>query len=96
MEFFGIGWMEMLVIGLVALVVVGPKQLPQAAQTIGRFIGYASRQWHNIQEQIRQPVENEMIDLKGKVEDAVHDITDLEPLSEKNIKKTDKNTSKTH
>jgi len=90
MELFGIGWMEMIVIGLVALIVVGPKRLPQAAQTIGRFIGYASRQWRNVQEQIRQPMENEVIDMKGKFEDTVHEITDIEPLEESPAKKTPK------
>ncbi len=92
MELFGIGWMEMIVIGLVALIVVGPKRLPQAAQTIGRLVGYASQQWRNIQEQIRQPMENEIIDLKGKFEDTIHEITDIEPLTDK----TDKKTPKTH
>jgi len=92
MDILGIGWMEMIVIGLVALIVVGPKRLPQAAQTIGRFIGYVSQQWRNIQEQVRQPMENEIIDMKGKFEDTVHEITDIDPINETPTK----NTPKTH
>lgn len=34
---FGIGWAEMLVIGLVALIVVGPDKLPEMARTIGKI-----------------------------------------------------------
>jgi len=90
MELFGIGWMEMIMIGLVALIVVGPKRLPQAAQTVGRLIGYVSQQWRNIQEQIRQPMENEVIDLKGKIEDAVHEVTDIEPIIESPSRKKPK------
>ncbi len=33
----GVGWAEMLVIGLVALVVVGPEKLPETARTLGRL-----------------------------------------------------------
>jgi sec-independent protein translocase protein TatB len=83
MELFGIGWTEMLVIGLVALVVVGPERLPQAARTIGNLIGYLSRQLKNIREEIRQPVEGELLDLKGKFNDTIHEVTDIEPLKEK-------------
>jgi len=88
MELFGIGWMEMLVIGLVALIVVGPERLPQAARTVGNIIGYLSRQWNNIQQEIRQPVEGELNHIKGKIDDTVHEVVDLEPLTEKTEKKT--------
>ena len=32
-----IGWSELLVIGVVALVVIGPKDLPEMFRTLGRF-----------------------------------------------------------
>jgi len=80
MELFGIGWMEMLVIGLVALIVVGPERLPQAAQTVGRMMGYLSRQWQNVQREIRQPVENEARDIQNNIVQTIHDVTDLEPV----------------
>ena len=34
---FDIGFTELLVIGIVALIVVGPKDLPQMFRTLGRF-----------------------------------------------------------
>jgi Tat protein translocase TatB subunit len=80
MELFGIGWMEMIVIGLVALIVVGPQRLPQAAQTIGRLFAYGTQQWRNIQTEIRKPMENEFIDIKAEFKDTVQEITDIEPL----------------
>ncbi len=36
---FDIGWTELLLIGVVALIVIGPKDLPVMFQTIGRFTG---------------------------------------------------------
>ena len=36
---FDIGWTELLVIGIVALIVIGPKDLPVMFQQLGRFTG---------------------------------------------------------
>lgn len=36
-----LGWSEMLVIGVVALIVVGPKDLPVLFRNVGRFVGKA-------------------------------------------------------
>ncbi|MEM6375981.1 MAG: Sec-independent protein translocase protein TatB, partial [Pseudomonadota bacterium] len=38
---FDLGWTELLVIGIVALIVVGPKDLPGMFRTVGKFMGKA-------------------------------------------------------
>lgn len=38
---FELGWTEMLLIGIVALVVVGPQELPGLFRTIGQYVGKA-------------------------------------------------------
>lgn len=38
---FDIGFMELLVIGVVALIVIGPKDLPNMFRTVGRYVGKA-------------------------------------------------------
>jgi len=44
---FSIGMPEMAVIGIVALIVVGPKDLPQMFRKVGQFVGKA-RQWNKL------------------------------------------------
>ena len=45
-----IGWSELLVIGVVALIVVGPKDLPRMFRTLGEFTGRARRMAREFQQ----------------------------------------------
>jgi Tat protein translocase TatB subunit len=40
---FGIGMQEMVIIGLIVLVIFGPKNLPNMARDVGRFVSDARR-----------------------------------------------------
>ena len=46
---FGIGWSELLVIGALALIVVGPKELPGMLRQLGRFTTQARRMARDFQ-----------------------------------------------
>jgi Tat protein translocase TatB subunit len=50
----GIGWLEMLVIGVVALIVIGPKELPSLMQKMGRAIGTIRRMGQEFQREINR------------------------------------------
>ncbi len=68
---FDIGWSELLVIGVVALVVIGPKELPAVLRTIGQWVGKVRRMASEFQGQFQDAMrEAEMADLKKTFDDA--------------------------
>ena len=65
-----IGWSELVIIGVVALVVVGPKELPSLLRTTGQWVGKARRMAADFQGQINEAIrEAELDDVKKSVED---------------------------
>jgi sec-independent protein translocase protein TatB len=51
---FDIGWSELLLIGIVALIVVGPKELPGLFRTVGQFTGRARAMAREFQRSLEQ------------------------------------------
>lgn len=65
-----IGWSELVIIGIVALVVVGPKELPTLLRTVGQWVGKARRMASEFQGQINDAIrEAELDDVKKSVDD---------------------------
>lgn len=58
---FDIGFSELLVVGVLGLIVLGPERLPKAARTVGLLIGKARRAMSGIQQEIEQEVRNQEI-----------------------------------
>jgi sec-independent protein translocase protein TatB len=56
---FDIGFSELILIGVVALVVVGPKRLPVATRTIGALLGRAQRYVNDVKSDIQRQVDLE-------------------------------------
>jgi sec-independent protein translocase protein TatB len=59
---FDIGFSELLVIGIVALVVIGPEKLPRLARTLGHLAGKLQRYVSDVKADINREIELE--DLK--------------------------------
>lgn len=53
---FGLGMSEIIVLGIIALVVIGPKELPQMARTIGRFMNELKRSTNILSDEIKEQV----------------------------------------
>lgn len=53
---FDVGFSELLVIAVVALLVLGPERLPRAARMAGLWVRRARAQWHSV----RAELESEM------------------------------------
>ncbi len=49
---FGIGFQEMVIIGLLFLVLFGPNKLPQMARDLGRFVNEARRSIDEFKEEL--------------------------------------------
>ena len=54
---FDIGFSEMLVIGVVALVVIGPERLPKVARTLGHLFGRLQRYVTQVKSDINREME---------------------------------------
>src|SRR5947209_4190256 len=62
---FDIGWSEFLVIAVVALIAIGPKELPGVLRMIGQWMGKARKMASEFQGQFQEAMrEAEMADLK--------------------------------
>jgi sec-independent protein translocase protein TatB len=67
---FEIGWGELLLIGVVALLVIGPKELPTVFRTLGQWTNKLRRMASEFQSQFHEAMrEAEMTDLKKQVDD---------------------------
>ena len=49
-----VGWQELLVIAVVAIIVVGPRELPQLMRTVGRWMSRARRMAREFQYNIEE------------------------------------------
>ncbi|MDP3407991.1 Sec-independent protein translocase protein TatB [Bosea sp. (in: a-proteobacteria)] len=67
---FDIAWSEFMLVGAVALVVIGPKDLPKAMRAVGQAVGKMRRMATEFQGQFNDAMrEAELHDLKKQVED---------------------------
>jgi sec-independent protein translocase protein TatB len=51
---FGVGWTEMLLIGVVALIVIGPKDLPVVMKQLGKVVGTIRRMGGEFQRELNK------------------------------------------
>ena len=80
---FDISWTEFLLIGVVALIVIGPKELPAVLRTVGQWTRKVRSMAADFQGQFQEAMrEAEMSDLKKQVDDLAHDVKNYDPLKD--------------
>jgi sec-independent protein translocase protein TatB len=80
---FDISWTEFLLIGVVALIVIGPKELPAVLRTLGQWTRKIRSMAADFQGQFQEALrEAEMADLKKQVDDIASDIKSYDPLKD--------------
>jgi sec-independent protein translocase protein TatB len=85
---FDIGWSEFLVIGIVALIAIGPKELPSVLRAVGQWVGKIRSMAADFQGQFQEAMrEAEMSDLKKQVDDVTGNFTaPFDPIAETETK----------
>ena len=72
---FDVSFTELLVVGVVALVVIGPERLPKVARTIGHLVGRAQRYVNDVKSDIQREVElDDLRKLKDQMQDAAQSV----------------------
>jgi sec-independent protein translocase protein TatB len=72
---FDIGFSELLVIGVVALIVIGPEKLPRVARTVGHLLGKAQRYVADVKAEVNRSIELEDLKkMKTQFEDAARNV----------------------
>src|SRR5215468_2511805 len=83
---FNIGWSELLVIGIVALLVIGPKELPGALRTLGQWVTKVRRMASEFQNQFHEAMrEAELAELKKEVDEMTakaQNYANFDPISD--------------
>ncbi|QXI37505.1 Sec-independent protein translocase protein TatB [Pseudomonas xantholysinigenes] len=59
---FEIGFTELLLVGIVALLVLGPERLPMAARGLGRGLGQARRAMNALKAQVQREIDMPALD----------------------------------
>ena len=68
-----IGWFEILIIVVLAILIVGPKDFPIMLKKIGTWIGSFKNYFRDVQ--------RDLIDAENKIEDEISSIKDLSNLT---------------
>jgi len=72
---FDIGFSELLVIGVVALIVIGPQKLPRVARTVGHLMGRLQRYVSDVKADINREIElEELRKMRDSMQKAASDM----------------------
>jgi sec-independent protein translocase protein TatB len=84
---FDISFTELMLIGVVALVVIGPERLPKVAKTVGHLLGRAQRYVSDVKGDIQREVElDELRKMKEEMETAARSVQTSMQQTEANLR----------
>lgn len=86
---FDINWSELLILAVVALIVVGPKELPVLLRTLGKYAGTARRHANEFRAHFEQAMhEAELAELREEMERVKRDVMNSVNSAEDALKST--------
>ncbi|MYN12398.1 twin-arginine translocase subunit TatB [Pusillimonas sp. TS35] len=72
---FDVSFSELMLVGVIALIVIGPERLPKVARTLGHLIGRAQRYVGDVKADIQREMDlDELKNIKGQMEDAAQSV----------------------
>ena len=72
---FDVSFSELMLIGVIALIVIGPQRLPKVARTIGHLVGRAQRYVNDVKSDIQREVNlDEVNKVKAQMEEAARSV----------------------
>lgn len=72
---FDISFSELMLIGVIALIVIGPERLPRVARTVGHLLGRAQRYVNEVKTDIQKEMDlKELGNIKSQMEDAARSV----------------------
>ncbi len=74
---FDIGFSELMLVGVLGLIILGPERLPKAARTVGLMVGKVRRTMSGIQQEIEQEVRNQ--EIREKLKDPLQTFKEDDP-----------------
>ena len=89
---FDIGFSELLVIGVIALVVIGPEKLPRVARTLGALAGRLQRYVSDVKADINREIE--LDDLKKMRDSMQSAASDFQSSVQTELHKTETDLNK--
>jgi sec-independent protein translocase protein TatB len=90
---FDIGFSELLVIGVIALVVIGPEKLPRMARTVGHLAGRLQRYVSDVKADINREIElDELRKMRDSMEQAA---TEMRTSVQTELNQTEAELNKT-
>jgi len=93
---FDIGFSELVVIGLVALIVIGPERLPRVARTVGHLVGRLQRYVADVKADINREVElEELRKMRDEVQQAASNLESSVTSVTSEISKTEEEVKQT-
>src|SRR5687767_9223525 len=89
---FDIGFTELLVIGVVALIVIGPEKLPRMARTVGHLAGRLQRYVADVKSDINREIELE--ELKKMRDSMQQAASEMQTSVQTELSKTESDLNK--
>jgi sec-independent protein translocase protein TatB len=90
---FDVGFTEVVLCFIVALIVLGPEKMPKVARTVGRWAGQAKAYMRNLSDELER--ETQVMDIKRQLQEAQQALRDASSEAEAATKSAIDDANKT-